>query len=247
MRSRLSISTTMEESLSFQEKDDDGLYIHRLRIHKSKLNLLYNQEDFDDKHGVSFHYTPYNFDSNPELNFFEKILVALDINVEDVEVFLFTGGLTDTKKTDFHFEYKSADGSYYRYFPDFVIVKNTGEFYIVEIKSERDRFNPIVEAKQKAVEYLKELQPTQHFDYNIIYTADQYIPEDDKMKAIRAWIRNEAATQTNPDEITLLEEQNEHQTQLKGVQCLVGWENVRSSESATTRPNFKKPIMQTIP
>ena len=196
----------------FQEKDDDGFYIHRLRINKSKLNLLYNQEDFDDKHDVSFHYTPYNFDSNPELNFFEKILAALDIMVEDVEVFLFTGGLTDTKKTDFHFEYKSTDGSYYRYFPDFVIVKNTGEFYIVEIKSERDRFNPIVEAKQKAVEYLKELQPTQHFDYNIIYTADRYIPEDDKMKTIRAWIRNEYASQTNADENALREEQNEHQT-----------------------------------
>ncbi|MYK24273.1 hypothetical protein F4054_18695 [Candidatus Poribacteria bacterium] len=87
----------------------------------------------DDKHDVSFHYTPYNFDSNPELNFFEKILDTLKISIEDVEVFLFTGGLMDIKKTDFHFEYKDADGNYHRYFPDFVIVKNTGEFFIVEI------------------------------------------------------------------------------------------------------------------
>ena len=107
---------------------------------------------------------------------------------------------------------KGADGNYHGYFPDFVIVKNTGEFFIVEIKSERDRCNPIVEAKAKAVEYLKRLQPDKHFDYNIIYTADKYIPENDEMKAIRAWIRNEDTSQTDPDENTLREEHNEHQT-----------------------------------
>lgn len=180
----------------FEEKDDDGFYIHRLRVQKSKINLLCNQEDIDDKHDVSFHYTPYNFDSNPELNFFETILATLDIAVEDIEAFLFTGGLTDTKKTDFHFEYKGADGNYHRYFPDFVIVKNTGEFFIVEIKSEGERGHPIVEAKAKAVEYLKDLQPDKHFDYNIIYTTDKYISENDKMKSIRAWIRNEEVPQT---------------------------------------------------
>ena len=196
----------------FEEKDDDGFYIHRLRVQKSKLDLLRNQEDMDDKHDVSFHYTPYNFDSNPELNFFEQILATLDITVEDVEVFLFTGGLTDTKKTDFHFEYKGADGNHHRYFPDFVIVKNTGEFFIIEIKSEGERGHPIVEAKAKAVEYLKELQPDKHFDYNIIYTADKYISENDKMKDIRAWIRNEDVSQTYSYENILREEHDENQT-----------------------------------
>ena len=95
-------------------------------------------------------------------------------------------------------------------FPDFVIVKNTGEFFIVEIKSVRDRGNPIVEAKAKAVECLKELQPDAHFDYNIIYTADKYIPENDKMKAIRAWIRNEDSSQTNQNINTLREGNNEN-------------------------------------
>ena len=196
----------------FEEKDDGGFYVHRLRVQKSKLDLLRNQEDLDDKHDVSFHYAPYNFDSNPELNFFEKILATLDIAVEDIEAFLFTGGLTDTKKTDFHFEYKGADGNCHRYFPDFVIIKNTEEFFIVEIKSEGDRGHPIVEAKAKAVEYLKELQPDKHFNYNIIYTTDRYIPENDEMKAIRAWIRNEAASQTSLDDNTLREEHNEYQT-----------------------------------
>ena len=194
----------------FEARDDDGFFIHRLRVQKSKLNLLYNQEDSDDKHDFSFHYSPYNFDSNPELNFFEKVLATLEIAVEDVEVFLFTGGLTDTKKTDFHFEYKGADGNYHRYFPDFVIVRNSGEFFIVEIKSESDRSNPIVDAKAKAVEYLKELQPDKHFDYNIIYTPDQYIAENDEMKTIRAWIRSENVSKTNPDGNTVRKEPNEN-------------------------------------
>ena len=110
-----------------------------------------------------FHYTPYNFDTKPEREFFEVILDTLNTSVEDVKVFLFTGGLTDPKKTDFHFEYKGVDDNYHRYFPDFVIVKNTGEFYIVEIKSERDRLNPTVEAKRKAVESLENLQSNDRF------------------------------------------------------------------------------------
>ena len=67
--------------------------------------------------------------------------------------------LTNTKKTDFHFEYKGTDNNYHRYFPDFVIVKNTGEFYIVEIKSESERRDPDVIAKKKAVKRLAKLQP----------------------------------------------------------------------------------------
>ena len=54
-------------------------------------------------------------------------------------LFLFTGGLTDPKKTDFHFEYMGQDKRYHRYFPDFVLVKKTGEFYIVEVKGENER------------------------------------------------------------------------------------------------------------
>ena len=47
-----------------------------------------------------------------------------------MEAFLFTGGLTDTNKTDFQFEYFGEDKRYHPYFPDFVIVKRMGEFYI---------------------------------------------------------------------------------------------------------------------
>ena len=180
------------------EKDSDGGYIHRLRIQKRNAErmrddrLLFDEDDLPDQHDLSFHYTPYNFDTKPEREFFEVILDSLNTSVENVEIFLFTGGLTDPKKTDFHFEYKGVDDNFHRYFPDFVIVKNTGEFYIVEIKSERDRMNPTVEAKRKAVERLEELQSNDRFKYHIIYTDTAFMRENiTEIDIVLAWIRND--------------------------------------------------------
>ena len=160
------IHTHDDEGNPVFEQDTDGTYIHRLRIQKNNAErmrtdrLLFDEEDLPDEHDVSLHYTPYNFNTKPEREFFEVVLDSLNTSVVEVEIFLFTGGLTDAKKTDLHFEYKGVDGNYHRYFPDFVIVKNTGEFYVVEIKSERDRNNETVTAKKKAVE--RSLQIPRH-------------------------------------------------------------------------------------
>ena len=141
---------------------------------------------------------PYDFDSTPEQNFFKTILATLNQSVADVKVFLFTGSLTNTKKTDFHFEYKGADNNYHRYFPDFVIVKNTGEFYIVEIKADSERGDSTVAAKEKAVERLKKLQPDAHFEYKVIYTKDAFLQENfDEMQKIREWIYGNAPSQNS--------------------------------------------------
>ena len=187
-----------EGNLLFQ-KDADGGYIHRLRIQKRNAErmkddrLLFDEEDLPDQYDVSFHYAPYNFDTKPEREFFEVILGSLNTSAEDVKIFLFTGGLTDPKKTDFHFEYKGVDDNYHRYFPDFVIVKKNGEFYIVEIKSERDRMNPTVEAKRKAVERLEELQSNTRFKYHIIYTDTEFMRENvTEIDTVIAWIQNTA-------------------------------------------------------
>ena len=170
------IHTHDDEGNLLFEKDSDGDYIPPLTDTKEKRRtdendrlLLMKKTCLTNTMSV-FTIHPTNFDTKPEREFFEVILDSLNTSVEDVEIFLFTGGLTDPKKTDFHFEYKGVDGNFHRYFPDFVIVKNTGEFYIVEIKSERDRMNPTVEAKRKAVERLEELQSNDRFKYHIIYT-----------------------------------------------------------------------------
>ena len=180
------------------EQDTNGNYIHRLRIQKRTAErmkddrLLFSEEDLPDEHSISFHYMPYNFDTKPERVFFEVILSSLNSTMEDVDIFLFTGGLTDTKKTDFHFEYKGEDGNFHRYFPDFVIVKKTGEFYIVEIKSVRDRNNETVKAKKKAVERLEKMQSNDRFKYHIIYTDTDFLRENlDEIDNVLAWIRND--------------------------------------------------------
>ena len=184
-------------------EEEDGCYVHRLRLLKRTVDrmrsnrLLFDDKDLEDRRDVSFHYTPYNFDSNPEREFFEIILSYLNVSVDEVDIFLFTGGLTDTKKTDFHFEYKGIDGNYHHYFPDFVIVKNTGEFYIVEIKSAGERDDPTVEAKRKAVEHLKTVQPDAHFDYKIIYTP---IHGNEDLNTITAWIRTDNTIEEESDE-----------------------------------------------
>ena len=176
------------------EKDEDGVYVHHLRLLKRTYNqmqangLFAQHEGYKDEHDLSFHYTPYNFDSEPERSFFRQILSSLNTNPDDVEAFLFTGGLTDPKKTDFHFEYMGEDNRYHRYFPDFVIVKRTGEFYIVEVKSESERGDRTVEAKKKAVERLQKMQPNK-FKYNVVYTSTTAISAE-KIKPITDWLNS---------------------------------------------------------
>ena len=176
-------------NLLFEKDEAEDCYVHKVRLRKSKVDLLLNEADLDDNHDVSYHYTPYDFDSGPEQIFFKTILATLNQPAADVKAFLFTGSLTNTKKTDFHFEYKGVDNNYHRYFPDFVIVKNTGEFYIVEIKSESERGAPDVVAKKKAVKRLAKLRPNAHFEYKVIYTKDAFLKENiDEMQKIREWI-----------------------------------------------------------
>ena len=174
------------------EKDKDGVYVHRLRLlerthqQMEESGMLVDNKQDKDNHNLSFHYTPYNFDSKPECDFFWQILFALNTDPDEVESFLFTGGLTDSRKTDFHFEYLGEDKRYHRYFPDFVIVKKTGEFYIVEVKAESERGDKTVETKKKAVERLQKMQPDK-FKYNVVYTSTDTI-EADKIKPIIDWI-----------------------------------------------------------
>ena len=175
------------------EKDEKGTFVHQLRLLDSTYQsmcehgLFAYPNNYLDKNNLSFHYTPYNFDSAPERSFFRRILEILNIHRSDVTAFLFTGGLTDSRKTDFYFEYKGHDGYYHKYFPDFVIVKKTGEFYIVEVKSESMRENPEVLAKEKAIRQLEKLQRDK-FKYNVVYTSTALIDVED-ITQISAWIR----------------------------------------------------------
>ena len=178
----------------FEKDEKDGTtLVHHLRLLKNtyermkSADLLANSEKYQDQHDLSFHYTPYNFDSQPEGSFFRQVLHMLDTKADEVAAFLFTGGLTDPKKTDFHFEYLGEDKRYHHYFPDFVLVKKTGEFYIIEVKAEKYREDKIVMEKKKAVEKLRKIQP-EKFKYQVVYTNTSHVGVAE-MKPIANWLK----------------------------------------------------------
>lgn len=139
-----------------------------------------------------FHYSPYNFDSNPEVHFFERMMHKLHLAPEEIEDIYFTGALTDPKKTDFYVEYKGEDGQWHRYTPDFIIRKANGKCLIVEIKSaqfkaattedmERHKRNeePKTGEGRKAIalHQYEQLNPDR-LKYEILYTHDDVVGAD---------------------------------------------------------------------
>ena len=88
---------------------------------------------------LGFHYTPYNFDSAAEAEFFETLLAELQVSPADVADIYFTGALTSPAKTDFIVEYLDTDGRWRGYTPDFVIRRHDGRCLIVEIKGAQHR------------------------------------------------------------------------------------------------------------
>lgn len=166
-------------------RDERGGHFHILRCTESKYIQMRNRKllvepqndarepaakKISDAKDLSFHYAPYNFDSAPERAFFESVLRRLNLKPRDIRCFLFTGGLTGAAQTDFFFEYKGVDGRFHRYHPDFVIVRKSGEFLVVEVKGENGKDDKTVEAKARAVRRLEEIQPDK-IRYHVVYIA----------------------------------------------------------------------------
>ena len=116
----------------------DGVvaYTAEISYPVDRERLLLSWEAMKDNGAdFGFHYTPYNFDSNPEKSFFEQLLLYLNLRPGEVQDLYFTGALTDPAKTDFYVDYEGADGRWHRYTPDFVIRRVDGRCLIVEIKN----------------------------------------------------------------------------------------------------------------
>lgn len=129
--------------LSIDEEGNE-VYTAEISYPIHKEHLLARLKDWKEQAGpLGFHYDPYNFDSSPERSFFSNMLRALNKRMEDVEDIYFTGGITDPHKTDFYVEYKTEDGGWHRYSPDFVIRSKAGKCFIIEIKSENERDHPL--------------------------------------------------------------------------------------------------------
>lgn len=178
-----------------REIDASGadVYTAEIMYPKDREHLLLGCEAIQDNEGnFGFHYTPYNFDSNPEKSFFEQMLQELNQKPEDVEDIYFTGALTSPTKTDFFVWYKDEEGKWRHHTPDFVIRRKDGKTLIVEIKREYDRKHQINgENGRKAMALRKweALNPSQ-LRYEIIFTGSDTVPYDN-MFNVRRFIKEE--------------------------------------------------------
>jgi len=137
------------------KKDENGNFYTEIKINKTRFEELLFYWEKAGKPSFGFHYNPYNFDSKPEKEFFENLLLVLGENPDDVEDIYFTGAITSKDKTDFIFEYKGSDNKWHNYTPDFLIKKKDGKIIIVEIKG--DPFK--VEEVEKAMREIEGLNP----------------------------------------------------------------------------------------
>lgn len=119
----------------------DCVYTAQISYSVSQEKLLRHVEAFarDNPRDLGFHYSPYNFDSGAEAEFFETLLAELQINKDDIEDIYFTGALISPNKTDFIVEYLDTDGTWRGYTPDFIIRRRDGRCLIVEIKGAQHR------------------------------------------------------------------------------------------------------------
>jgi type III restriction enzyme len=163
---------------------DTVCYTAEIMYHKSKEHLLVSVEDVASR-GFGFHYDPYKFDSNPEKDYYVKILDALGEDPDDIEDIYFVGSFTDPKKTEFLFEYLDKNGKWRNYAPDFLIRKKNGKILIVEVKAERFRD----ERKEMALREIETLNPAQ-IKYEIVETDTDEIGFSDIVKT-KEWIHNE--------------------------------------------------------
>ena len=163
------------EGFNKEKKDGKTIYTTEIIYHKDKAEkLLVSYEKFKklNKQDFGFHYTPYNFDSEPEKDFFIDLLNELNENPDDVEDIYFTGGLTDPNKTDFFFEYIGKDGKWHTYTPDFLIRKKNGKTIIVEVKMEKFRNDEIDGEKGLKAAKVKEIEGLNpdKLKYEILFT-----------------------------------------------------------------------------
>lgn len=178
------------------EPGDDGsvVYTAEITYQKGKEHLLLSWKEMVARNDgdFGFHYDPYNFDSNPEKNFFTQLLEAVNLEPDQVEDIYFTGGLHDPRKTDFYVEYLGVNGRWHRYSPDFIIRRQDGRCTIVEIKAARFRDDTVdgedgrkaiavrkwVSLNPEKLKYEMIFTPSDTIAFNQLEPAKQFIQEE---------------------------------------------------------------------
>jgi len=184
-----------------KDTDSSGAEVYTAEIiypkDRERLLLSWETMKSHNGHDFGFHYSPYDFDSNPEKSFFDQMLAHMNLRSSEVEDIYFTGALTDPAKTDFFIEYKDDKGTWRRYTPDFIIRKKpkrggrpgTGKVFIVEVKREHDRGHSVDgENGKKAMALRKwETLNPDRLKYQMIFTASNTVAADE-MKEVRRFV-----------------------------------------------------------
>ncbi len=97
----------------------------------------------------TFHLDHYCFDSQPEVDFFKRVL-----GLNAVDRIYFTGMLVHGQ-SGFRVNYVHPEShTVCNYYPDFLIMRESGEIYLIEVKSAWKEDDPVVIAKREAAEQL---------------------------------------------------------------------------------------------
>jgi type III restriction enzyme len=192
----------------FEKGSQDGVEVYTADISypvdRQSLLLSWEVLRASNSGDFGFHYTAYNFDSQPELSFFEQLLLHMNLHPAQVEDIYFTGALTSPDKTDFAVDYLGEDGKWHRYTPDFVIRRVDGRCLIVEIKSAQfeaateedlsraERGEPVLTVegrKAVALRHWQELNPDR-FRYQMVFVREDTVGYD-QMQQARQFIAEE--------------------------------------------------------
>jgi hypothetical protein len=178
----VALALVRPEGFRRETHNGESTYVTEITYPVDKQHLLLNLKSMvksnHDPGRFGFHYDPYYFDSQPEQDFFVRMLEGIKLEPDDIEDIYFIGGLTDPAKTDFYVEYLDLHGRRRFYSPDFVIRCQNGRCYIIEIKAENNRHHPIDGQdgrKANAVRRLEDINPDR-LKYEIIFTDSDEIP-----------------------------------------------------------------------
>ena len=135
----------------------------------------------------TFHLDYYCFDSQPEFDFFERVL-----NLDRGDRIYFTGMLVHGQ-SGFRVNYIHPEShTVCNYYPDFLILREDGSTHLVEVKSAWKSDDPVVIAKKEAAERLAE---GSRFHYALL-TQDDF----DDFTALEGWqsfVKRSLHTQIN--------------------------------------------------
>jgi hypothetical protein len=134
---------------------------------KAQEHLIARRDypEFYGKRSKSFHLDTYCFDSNPEVDFFQRVLG------DDRTTNIYFTGMLVHGQSGFQVYYIHPEShTVCNYHPDFLVYRDDGKAHIIEVKSNWKRDDPVVLAKKEAAEKLAE---GNQFEYALV-TPEQF-------------------------------------------------------------------------